>query len=45
VDLRAGLDKNWTKMAQHLIKFKQKWKRAVKKSDERDEKRESDEDE
>jgi hypothetical protein len=33
---------NWTKTAQHLIKYKQKWERAVKKSDERDENRESD---
>jgi hypothetical protein len=33
---------NWTKTAQYLIKYKQKWERAVKKSDERDEKRESD---
>jgi hypothetical protein len=36
---------NWTKIAQYLIKYKQKWERAVKKSDERDEMRESDEDE
>jgi hypothetical protein len=36
---------NWTKITQYVIKFKQKWERAVKKSDERDEKRESDEDE
>jgi hypothetical protein len=35
----------WTKTAQYLIKYKQKWKRAVKKSDERDEMRDSDEDE
>jgi hypothetical protein len=34
---------NWTKAAQYLIKYKQKWERAVKKSDERDEERESDE--
>jgi hypothetical protein len=34
---------NWTKIAQYLIKCKQKWERAVKKSDERDEMRESDE--
>jgi hypothetical protein len=33
----------WTKIAQYLIKYKQKWERAVKKSDERDEIRESDE--
>jgi hypothetical protein len=33
---------NWTKTAQYLIKYKQKFERAVKKSDERDEKRESD---
>jgi hypothetical protein len=25
---------NWTKTAQYLIKYKQKWERAVKKSDE-----------
>jgi hypothetical protein len=25
----------WTKITQYLIKYKQKWKRAVKKSDER----------
>jgi hypothetical protein len=36
---------NWTKIAQNLIEYKQKWERAVKKSDERDEVRESDEDE
>jgi hypothetical protein len=36
---------NWTKIAQYLIKYKQKWERAVKKSDKRDEMRESDEDE
>jgi hypothetical protein len=24
----------WTKIAQYLIKYKQKWERAVKKSDE-----------
>jgi hypothetical protein len=34
---------NWTKVTQYLIKYKQKWERAVKKSDERDEMRESDE--
>jgi hypothetical protein len=34
---------NWTKTAQYLTKYKQKWERAVKKSDERDEMRESDE--
>jgi hypothetical protein len=37
---------NWTKIAQYVIKYKQnikKWERAVKKSDERDETRESDE--
>jgi hypothetical protein len=34
---------NWTKIAQCLIKYKQKWERAVKKSDEIEEKRESDE--
>jgi hypothetical protein len=28
---------NWTKIAQYLIKYKQKWERTVKKSDERDE--------
>jgi hypothetical protein len=33
---------NWTKIAQYLIKYEQKWERAVKKTDERDEKRESD---
>jgi hypothetical protein len=33
---------NWTKIAQYLIKYKQKWDRSVKKSDERYEKRESD---
>jgi hypothetical protein len=33
---------NWTKTAQHLIKYKQKWKSAVKKSDKRYEKRDSD---
>jgi hypothetical protein len=33
---------NWTKIAQYLIKYKQKWERVVKNSDERDEKRESD---
>jgi hypothetical protein len=36
---------NWTKIAQYLIKYKQKWERVVKKSDERDEIRESDKDE
>jgi hypothetical protein len=25
---------NWTKTAQYLIKYKQKWERAVKNSDE-----------
>jgi hypothetical protein len=35
---------NWTKTAQYVIKYKQKCKRTVKKSDERDEMRESDED-
>jgi hypothetical protein len=34
---------NWTKIAQYLIKYKQKSEREVKKSDERDEIRESDE--
>jgi DNA-directed RNA polymerase beta' subunit len=34
---------NLTKIAQYQIKYKQKWERAVKKSDERDEKRKSDE--
>jgi hypothetical protein len=34
---------NWTKTGQYLIKYKQKWERVVKKSDERDEMRESDE--
>jgi hypothetical protein len=34
---------NWTKTVQYLITYKQKWERAVKKSDERDEMRESDE--
>jgi hypothetical protein len=34
---------NWTKIAQYLITYKQKWERAIKKSDERDEIRESDE--
>jgi hypothetical protein len=33
---------NWTKIAQYLIKYKQIWDRSVKKSGERDEKRESD---
>jgi hypothetical protein len=32
----------WTKVAKYLIKYKQKWERAAKKSDERDEKRKSD---
>jgi hypothetical protein len=32
----------WTKIAQYVIKYKQKWEKAVKKSDERDEMRESD---
>jgi hypothetical protein len=36
---------NWTKIAQYLIKYKQKWKNVVKKSDEGDEMGESDEDE
>jgi hypothetical protein len=36
---------NWTKIAQYLIKYKEKWERAVKKSDERDEVRGSDQDE
>jgi hypothetical protein len=36
---------NLTKTAQYLIKYKQKWERAVKKSDKRDEMRDSDEDE
>jgi hypothetical protein len=36
---------NRTKIAQYLIKHNQKLERAVKKSDERDEMRESDEDE
>jgi hypothetical protein len=35
---------NWTKIVQYLIKYKQKWERAVK-SDERGEMRDSDEDE
>jgi hypothetical protein len=35
---------NWTRIAQYLIKYKQKWERSVKKSDERDKMRESDED-
>jgi hypothetical protein len=35
---------NWTKTVQYLIKYEQKWKSVVKKSDERDEMRESDED-
>jgi hypothetical protein len=34
---------NWTKIAQYLIKYKQKWERAVKNSDKREEMRESDE--
>jgi hypothetical protein len=33
---------NLTKTAQYLIKYKQKWEREVNKSDERDEKMESD---
>jgi hypothetical protein len=33
---------NWTKITQYRIKYKQKWERVVKKSDERDAKRESD---
>jgi hypothetical protein len=33
---------NWTKIAQYLAKYKQKWERAVKMSDEREEKRQSD---
>jgi hypothetical protein len=33
---------NWEKIAQYLIKYKQKCERAVKKSDERDEKKYSD---
>jgi hypothetical protein len=36
---------NWTKIAQYLIKYKQKWERPAKESDERDKMRESDEDE
>jgi hypothetical protein len=32
----------WTKIAQYLIKHKRKLERAVKKSDERDEKSDSD---
>jgi hypothetical protein len=36
---------NWTKVAQYQIKYKQKWEMAVKKSDERDGMRDSDEDE
>jgi hypothetical protein len=36
---------DWTKIAQYLIKYKQKWERAAKTSDKRDEMRESDEDE
>jgi hypothetical protein len=36
---------NWTETAQYLVKYKRKWKGAVKKSDERGEMRESDEDE
>jgi hypothetical protein len=27
---------NWTKIARYLVKYKQKWERAVKKSDERE---------
>jgi hypothetical protein len=34
---------NWTKIAQYIIKYKEKWERAVKKSDERDETGESEE--
>jgi hypothetical protein len=34
---------NRTKIAQYLIKYNQRWERVVKKSDERDEMRESDE--
>jgi hypothetical protein len=34
---------NWTKNAQYIIKYKQKWERAVKKSDERDDMSKSDE--
>jgi hypothetical protein len=34
---------NWTKSAQYLIKYKQKWERAVKKTDKRDAKRDTDE--
>jgi hypothetical protein len=44
IDLNKMRD-NWTKIAQYLIKYKQKWERVVRKSDERDEMRESDEDE
>jgi hypothetical protein len=33
---------NWTKIAQYVIKYKQKLEREAKKSDERDEKTESD---
>jgi hypothetical protein len=33
---------NWTKITQYLIKCKQKWETSVKKSDKRDEKRDSD---
>jgi hypothetical protein len=29
---------NWIKIAKYLIRYKQKWERAVKKSGERDEK-------
>jgi hypothetical protein len=36
---------NCTKIAQYLIKYKEKWERTVKKSDERDEMRENDENE
>jgi hypothetical protein len=32
---------NWTKTAQYVLKYKEKWEGAVKKSDETDEKRES----
>jgi hypothetical protein len=34
---------DWAKIAQFIIKYEQKWERAVKKIDERDEMRESDE--
>jgi hypothetical protein len=36
---------SWTKLAQYLIKYKQKWERSVNKSDERDKIGGSDEDE